>query len=357
MPNPIKYNTSTETLSLKKGNFWIGNGSVDKGPTSTTGFYNGITPPSGGYTIYVNKATGGPSIRVANNDSDLIAITNSIAGTNYTTITQCFAYYDTQNDKLCVNQDFPSSFPYITLDGLLVYLDAGVSLSYPGTGTSWTDINGLRTKSNGTLINGPTYSSNNGGILNFDGSNDYVSFTSGQGINTGVNFSIQTWIKVNRWGGGPQWDRAGIVTNSYTYQSGEGFWLACTSQASAGQGFTPTVGLENFFLSMGNDQYCVAPTPGSLASYRNSWFNIGVRVNGTNPMKCYINGVEVSSYGCQSNGPSSYSYNASAFSLGNRNNSGEYLDGSIGSFMMYNRALSDSEFLDNYNAQKSRFGY
>jgi hypothetical protein len=56
MPNAIKYNTSAETLALKKGNFWIGTGDVGKGPTSSTGFYNGITPPSGGYTIYLNKA-------------------------------------------------------------------------------------------------------------------------------------------------------------------------------------------------------------------------------------------------------------------------------------------------------------
>ena len=62
MPNAIKYNTSAETLALKKGNFWIGTGDVGKGPTSSTGFYNGITPPSGGYTIYLNKASGGPSI-------------------------------------------------------------------------------------------------------------------------------------------------------------------------------------------------------------------------------------------------------------------------------------------------------
>ena len=55
MPNAIKYNVSAETLALKKGNFWIGTGDVSKGPTSNTGYYNGITPPSGGYTIYLNK--------------------------------------------------------------------------------------------------------------------------------------------------------------------------------------------------------------------------------------------------------------------------------------------------------------
>ena len=59
MPNSIKYSTSAQTLALKKGNYWIGTGDVGKGPTSTTDYYNGISP-SGGYTIYLNKASGGP---------------------------------------------------------------------------------------------------------------------------------------------------------------------------------------------------------------------------------------------------------------------------------------------------------
>jgi hypothetical protein len=79
MPNPIKYSTSVQTLALKKGNYWIGTGDVGKGPTSVTDYYNGITPPSGGYTIYLNKASGGPSIYTAANDSQLILLTNSIS--------------------------------------------------------------------------------------------------------------------------------------------------------------------------------------------------------------------------------------------------------------------------------------
>ena len=62
MSNPIKYSTGVETLALKSGNFYIGTGDVGKGPTNTTGYYNGITPPSGDYTIYLNKASQGPSI-------------------------------------------------------------------------------------------------------------------------------------------------------------------------------------------------------------------------------------------------------------------------------------------------------
>ena len=86
MPNSFKYNLSAESNSLKKGNFYIGIGDVDKGPTSSTGFWNGINPPSGGYSVYVNKASGGPSIQVCANDYALITLTNRIASTSNTTI-------------------------------------------------------------------------------------------------------------------------------------------------------------------------------------------------------------------------------------------------------------------------------
>jgi hypothetical protein len=79
MPNAIKYNVSAETLALKKGNFWIGTGDVGKGPTSSTGYYNGITPPSGGYTIYLNKASGGPSIYTVNTEAQLTGLTNTLS--------------------------------------------------------------------------------------------------------------------------------------------------------------------------------------------------------------------------------------------------------------------------------------
>ena len=74
MSNTIKYSTGSESLALKKGNWWIGTGDVPKGPTNTTGYYNGITPPAGGYTIYLNKASQGPSIYTCANDTELIVL-------------------------------------------------------------------------------------------------------------------------------------------------------------------------------------------------------------------------------------------------------------------------------------------
>jgi hypothetical protein len=62
MPNTIKYSTSGDTQSLKKGNFYIGVGDVPKGPSNTTGHWQGITPPTSGYTIYIDGGVGGVRI-------------------------------------------------------------------------------------------------------------------------------------------------------------------------------------------------------------------------------------------------------------------------------------------------------
>ena len=59
---------------------------------------------------------------------------------------------------------------------MVLALDAGNTKSYPGSGTAWTDLSGRG--NTGTLVNGPTYSSVNGGSIVFDGTNDYVQFTS-----------------------------------------------------------------------------------------------------------------------------------------------------------------------------------
>ena len=74
MPNPIKYSVSAQSKALQRGNFFIGTGDDPKGNTPVSDYWNGITPPSGGYTIYLNKASQGPSIYVAANDAELISL-------------------------------------------------------------------------------------------------------------------------------------------------------------------------------------------------------------------------------------------------------------------------------------------
>lgn len=136
MSNTIKYNTSVEPLSLKKGNFYIGTGDVGKGPSESTGFYNGITPPTNGYTVYSKKTTQGPSIKVANNSTELIKITNEISGVPFTSETQCLTWFSTQNDYFLTNRTIE---PIIT-NGIVFNMDAGYTPSYPKSGNFLGDV-------------------------------------------------------------------------------------------------------------------------------------------------------------------------------------------------------------------------
>jgi alpha-tubulin suppressor-like RCC1 family protein len=79
----------------------------------------------------------------------------------------------------------------IVTNGLVLALDAGNSKSYPGSGTTWTDL--TNNGRNGTLTNGPTYSSANGGSLVFDGIDDFVSSVSN--LTLANNFSVSLWLK------------------------------------------------------------------------------------------------------------------------------------------------------------------
>tara|TARA_R110000850_G_scaffold124432_1_gene242671 strand:- start:291 stop:743 length:453 start_codon:yes stop_codon:yes gene_type:complete len=138
MPNSVKYNTESEANALRVGNMHIGTGDVPKGPTSTTGFYGGINPPNGGYTIYENKAASGSSMTCPTSDAELISVTNQIAGASYTTINECFTYFAGQNDKMVLANPIN---PIVT-DGLVLNLSANILPSYPRSGTSWKDLSG-----------------------------------------------------------------------------------------------------------------------------------------------------------------------------------------------------------------------
>ena len=185
MPNAIKYSVSVEALSLKQGNFYFGTGDVSKGPTSVTGFYNGITPGTSGYTIYLNKASQGPAIFVPTSDSELVTTTNRIAGTSFTTAAQSLNWFRGQTDKMVFNRDFD---PIVT-NGLVLASDANFVASYPATGATWYDLG--PSGYNGVLTNGPVYANNS---IFFDSANDYVAFA---GAPTYSSWTVNIWHKAN----------------------------------------------------------------------------------------------------------------------------------------------------------------
>ncbi len=327
MPNAIKYTTGSETLALKKGNFYIGTGDVGKGPSNTTGYYNGVSPSSGGYVIYLNKsgAPGDLSYHNAVNDSELISFTNNLAGQSFTSATQCLVYYAGQTDKVCLNRDYEG----IVTNGLALNLDAGFTPSYPKSGTTWYNVGGTN---NGTLTNGPTYSSDNGGIISFDGTNDIIQMSNNSITN---NFSYCIWVKNN--GGGSNNPRAIVMSNGSNYID---------------INFQNDILFSLIFERPGGlySQNLIRSSNGVVASL-GVWAHYACTYN-REQAKIYFNGVEVAS--------SNYTeapYNlGNTFTIGAYDSGGYNLNGFISNAQLYNRALSASEVSQNYNAQKGRFG-
>lgn len=228
--------------------------------------------------------------------------------------------------------------PKIITDGLVLYLDAANTRSYPTTGTIWSDLS--RNNNNGTLINGPTFNSANGGSIVFDGINDYVFKDSP--INTGDNFSVFAWIKP-----GNIATRNAIVGNSYPYAGRIGFLL------STATGYNSN--LNTFFLSIGGDTSFRIAANNSLTL--NQWNHVSAVVtNGGGNILLYKNGVETQ-YRIGSLSSGTILYTANQFYVGARYSTGfEPFIGGISQASIYNRALSATEVLQNYNATKSRFG-
>ena len=107
--------------------------------------------------------------------------TSSAGMIRYNTETGVTEYYNgTKWVNILTGEDVVTS-------GLVLWLDAGQTRSYPGSGTTWYDLSG--NGNNGTLTNGPTYSSTNGGDLIFDGADDYISINS-----TNMNFASNQTI-------------------------------------------------------------------------------------------------------------------------------------------------------------------
>jgi hypothetical protein len=323
MPNAIKYSIgATPTGCLRKGDMLISNNTVDTGAT----FFTGINPPTNGYTIYLNKASGGPSIYCPANDTQLINITNkNIAGTvaspaNYTTAAQCLEYFASQTDKICVNFNYEG----IVTNGLVLNLDAGFRPSYPTTGTTWYDLSG--NSYNGTLTNTPTFNSSNSGSIVWDGVDDYANTgkTATQLGFYNANYTMEAWVYPT------------ILTSDRT--------MFGTDQTAFRQG------LHLVFRGGGIYQGHFASDFQAGTVTVNNWYQIVYTFNASNgACQIFKNGVSQGTGTIQS-------------FIGTTNIliarwAGTYnFQGNGSIYRIYNRVLTQAEVTQNYNAQKGRFG-
>ena len=334
MTNPIKYNTNTESDALNSGDYWIGTGDVGKGPTSTTGFINGVDVPTNGYVVYSNPNGAEPQIRVASNDSELVTITNRHFGQSFTTLTQCLNYFVGQSDKFVVN----SNYENIVTNGLVLNLDAGFIPSYPKNGTTIYDVS-IDTN-NGTLINSPSYGSANGGGLDFDGTDDRGTFPTPTPSNaTSLTYSV--WFKGQ---------------SSTSAVSGFGYIIHNNGPSTSTGNSYLTFGVHGstgkYYAAM-NGQYNSMQT--SISQNSSNYYMMSLTWDGTT-QKVYVNGSLENSKALSDGFTYQYAWNSTFGLCDQRGGTYRPFDGYIYIINAYNRALSQDEILQNYNAQKSRFG-
>ena len=216
--------------------------------------------------------------------------------------------------------------PEISSDGLVLLLDAGNTKSYPGSGTTWTDLSGRG--NTGTLTNGPTYSSANGG---------YFSFGSAGSQRT--SFTYQT----------PQQTASTAFTWSiWTYP-------VANSDSYVLMGYRGTTPLK--FYKLTTQKFEMYPAEIFFLFTLNVWQNICVIYDGTqggtDNMKMYVNGTQV---GLRDGDQPDLLNSAMPFFVGGDPDASEFATARIGQVSIYNRALSAAEVSQNYNATRGRYG-
>ena len=232
--------------------------------------------------------------------------------------------------------------PRIVTSGCVLALDAADKLSYPGSGTSWLDLSG--NGNTGTLTNGPTFSAANQGSIVFNGSTHYVDISTLK-LFTTTTFSLGFWIKVSSFSSTVC---SGVVSNQlYTifgttslYQTYTNTFSTCI-QTGATANTVGTIQQSGFSV--------------------NTWYYYFTVYDGTQStnatkLQLYLNAV---SYSLAYDGtvPSVPYNNNTATRIGYGLNANyQYFNGNIASVIYYNRALTATEILQNYNATKSRFG-
>lgn len=220
------------------------------------------------------------------------------------------------------------AFGQIVTSGLVLSLNAADKNSYPGSGTTWTDMSG--NGNNGTLTNGPTFSSANGGSIVFDGVDDFVSVSDTLPLRLVGECTISFWVKP-----------------TLLKDFGNLIWKANY----------PLNGYGLISLANGEVQLQISPAGSNPSSgvgtlINGQWCNLSMTLNSSNGVIFYKNGnlkaTAISIYSIISG--------TSSLRIAADTDNNRYFNGNISQVLIYSRVLSAAEIAQNYNAQKSRYG-
>ena len=222
-----------------------------------------------------------------------------------------------------------ASGPNVVEDGLILALDAGNTKSYPGSGTTWTDLSGNGNNGTLTSMNGSNYNSANGGYLDFDGSIDQINCGSSDDFAFGTgDFTIEFWCNPDALGS------SGIISISsdgsfssanwqFRYGSSKVRWLYSSSSDI----------ISNSTVSTGEWTQIVATRSGTALTL---YINAVSEATGTSSADLSDNGT---------------------LRIGTSRDQNSYFNGKISNVKLYKgKGLTASEIQQNFNAIRGRFG-
>lgn len=229
-------------------------------------------------------------------------------------------------------------------DGLVLHLDAANRKSYPGSGTTWTDLSGrgnngtLLNGITGTAVNGPVFNGSHNGSFLFDGVDDFVSV----GQPTGYNSNLGTLV---------MWIYPTLSTSNTFFQqyNGDSNRLRLAHDAGKISAFSGFLSTTLDLLSANN------------TSPINTWIQVGFTYNfSSNVFNLYINNnlsstvtdtdvPDISGIGEVVIGCAKDFDNPSPFYSG-------YFNGRISDVKFYNRELTAQEIFQNFEAHRGRYG-
>jgi hypothetical protein len=228
--------------------------------------------------------------------------------------------------------------PKIVTDGLVFTIDASDQNSYISGSLTWKDLSG--NGNNATLINGPVYSSTNGGTIVFDGTNDGANIPTNTTLQPPTSLTMESVFKLNSF------------TNGYFIVAHSGNF----GGAYVKYGFRLlTSGGVMAYMNTNTTNGSIIQNNSNINIVLNTWIHATMTYDGASS-KIYING-SLANTGAIS-GTINYTEYGSPYylSIGRKSETeGGYVSGSVSVVKVYNKALSATEVLQNYNALKSRF--
>jgi len=211
----------------------------------------------------------------------------------------------------------------IVTNGLTLQLDANNSTSYPGSGTTWYDLAG--TQQNITLVGTPTYTAAAPSYFTFNGSTQRGSGTGA--VLSSTSYTKCVWFYLNSY-----------VDNNIVSSDVGGHYMFFQGGNKMYNGHSNWTGFPSNY-------------PSTATFSLNTWYNAALTFNTTDGMKLYINGALDSSYTTIKTAfTGDGSTNIAAYGAGN------LLNGRIAKVYCYNVSLTAAEVLQNYNADKAKFG-